>query len=117
MAMLRSTGRSAALALVAAAALVAALAGTAARAAPDTYTLPEPTAQFKPPPEAAQAAGFQAAQENCLTCHSADYVAMQPPKKGQAFWDAEVTKMIKVYRAPIAAEQAKAIAAYLGATY
>jgi sulfite dehydrogenase (cytochrome) subunit B len=42
---------------------------------------------------------------------------MQPPKKGPAFWEAEVTKMIKVYRAPIEAEQAKAIAAYLGATY
>ncbi|MEE7491897.1 sulfite:cytochrome C oxidoreductase subunit B, partial [Methylobacterium oryzae] len=36
---------------------------------------------------------------------------------GQAFWDAEVAKMIKVYRAPIAEEQARAIAAYLGATY
>ncbi|WP_457107758.1 SorB family sulfite dehydrogenase c-type cytochrome subunit [Methylobacterium sp. P5_C11] len=98
-------------------ALAAALAGTEVRAAPETYALPEPTAQFRPAPEAAHAAGFQAAQENCLTCHSADYVAMQPPKKGQAFWDAEVAKMIKVYRAPITEAQAKAIAAYLGATY
>jgi sulfite dehydrogenase (cytochrome) subunit B len=98
-------------------AAVLALAATSARAAPDTYALPEATAQFRPAPDAAHAAGFQAAQENCLTCHSADYVAMQPPKKGQAFWDAEVAKMIKVYRAPIAEEQAKAIAAYLGAAY
>ena len=93
------------------------LAATAARAAPDTYALPEPTAQFKVPPDAGHAAGFQAAQENCQTCHSADYVAMQPPRKGAAFWDAEVAKMVKVYHAPIEAEQAKAIAAYLGATY
>ncbi|WP_457107743.1 SorB family sulfite dehydrogenase c-type cytochrome subunit [Methylobacterium sp. P5_C11] len=101
----------------AAVALTAALAVTAARAAPETYALPEPTAQFRPAPEAPHAAGFRAAQENCLTCHSADYIAMQPPKKGQAFWDAEVTKMIKVYRAPIEEQQAKAISAYLGATY
>ena len=98
-------------------ALALVLAATAARAAPDTYTLPEPTAQFRPAPDAAHAPGLQAAQENCLTCHSADYIAMQPPKKGQAFWDAEVAKMIKVYRAPIADDQAKAIAAYLGAAY
>jgi sulfite dehydrogenase (cytochrome) subunit B len=103
--------------LASAAALASALAATAARSAPDTYALPEPTAQFRASPDPAQAAGFQAAQENCMTCHSVDYVAMQPPRKGQAFWDAEVTKMIKVYRAPIAEEQAKAIAAYLGATY
>jgi mono/diheme cytochrome c family protein len=95
----------------------AALAGTAAPAAADTYALPEPTAQFKAPPDSGHAAGFQAAQENCMTCHSADYIAMQPPKKGQTFWDAEVTKMIKVYHAPIEDQQAKAIAAYLGATY
>ncbi|MCJ2062681.1 cytochrome c [Methylobacterium sp. J-088] len=98
-------------------ALGLALAATAALAAPDTYALPEPTAQFKAPPDAGHAAGFQAAQENCMTCHSADYIAMQPPGKGQAFWDGEVAKMVKVYRAPIAAEQARAIAAYLGATY
>ncbi|MEE7493708.1 SorB family sulfite dehydrogenase c-type cytochrome subunit [Methylobacterium oryzae CBMB20] len=100
-----------------AAALAPAPVTTAALAAPETYALPEPTAQFRPAPDAAHAPGFQAAQENCLTCHSADYVAMQPPRKGQAFWDAEVAKMIKVYRAPIAEEQARAIAAYLGAAY
>ena len=99
------------------AAVLAALFGTAARAAPETYALPEPTAQFRAPSDAGHAAGFQAAQENCMTCHAADYVAMQPPRKGSAFWEAEVTKMVKVYHAPIAAQQAKAIAAYLGATY
>lgn len=93
------------------------LTGTAACAAPETYALPEPTAQFKAPPDEGHAAGFQAAQENCMTCHSTDYIAMQPPRKGQAFWDAEVAKMIKVYHAPIEPQQAKAIAAYLGATY
>ena len=113
----RAAAVTRAAALAATLAGTAALAATAARAAPESYALPEPTAQFRPAPDGAHASGFQAAQENCQTCHSADYVAMQPPKKGQAFWDAEVAKMIKVYRAPIAEEQAKAIAAYLGATY
>ncbi len=103
--------------LALAAVLAAGLAAPAARAAPDTYALPEPTAQFRPAPDAGHAAGFQAAQESCMTCHAADYVAMQPPKKGQAFWEAEVAKMIKVYRAPIDGQQAAAIAAYLGAAY
>jgi sulfite dehydrogenase (cytochrome) subunit B len=104
-------------ALLCAAILPASLAATAARAAPETYALPEPTAQFKPAPDARLAPGFEAAQANCMTCHSVDYVTMQPPKKGEAFWTAEVAKMIKVYRAPIEEQQAKAIAAYLGATY
>jgi len=115
--MLRSTGRSAALARAAAFAVLPTLAGTVALAAPDTYALPEPTAQFKPPPDPSYAPGFQAAQENCMICHSVDYIAMQPPKKGQAFWDAEVAKMIKVYGAPIEEADGRAIAAYLSNTY
>ncbi len=42
---------------------------------------------------------------------------MQPPGKGAAFWESEVTKMVKVYHAPIDEGQAKAIAAYLTDTY
>ena len=99
------------------AALLAFVLASAAQAVPDTYALPEPTAQFKPAPDAGHAAGFQAAQENCMTCHSPDYVAMQPPNKGAAFWDAEVNKMVKVYHAPIEPAPVKAIAAYLGAAY
>ena len=41
----------------------------------------------------------------------------QPPGKGQAFWDAEVQKMIKVYHAPVDEADAKAIADYLAKTY
>ena len=53
--------------------------------------LPEETTQF------IEAPGAEAARNNCLACHSADYIATQPPKKGQAFWAAEVQKMIKAY--------------------
>lgn len=97
-------------------ALLVCLAGPL-RAAPLDYALPEPTAQLKPPADASLAAGFEAAQGNCMACHSADYLAMQPPGKGAAFWSSEVGKMVKVYHAPIADADAKAIAAYLAATY
>ena len=86
-------------------------AATLALAEPVTYDLPEETAVLKTGP------GLEAAQSNCMACHSADYLAMQPPKRGKAFWDAEVTKMIKTYGAPIAEADAKAIADYLAQTY
>lgn len=89
-----------------------ALAGVAL-AMPKTYQLPAETAVLKPGP----GPGFEAAKNNCMSCHSVDYVNFQPPKKGQAFWDAEVQKMIKVYRAPIDEADAKAIAEYLAKTY
>jgi hypothetical protein len=42
---------------------------------------------------------------------------MNSPFLNAAGWDAEVTKMIKAYGAPIDDEDAKAIAAYLKANY
>ena len=86
-------------------------AASAAMAGPVTYDLPEETAVLKPGP------GLDTAQSNCVACHSADYIAMQPPRRGKAFWDAEVSKMIKTYGAPIAEADAKAIADYLAQTY
>ena len=94
-------------------------AGTAV-AEPRSYALPEPTAQLRAPQggtDTTHIIGFEAAQANCMSCHSVDYIAMQPPGKGKAFWEAVVSKMIKVYHAPIAEADAKVIAAYLTATY
>lgn len=85
----------------------------ASLAAPLSYDLPEETARLKPGPQP----GFEVAQNNCTACHSADYVNTQPPGKGQAFWDGEVQKMIKVYHAPIDEADGKAIADYLAKTY
>jgi sulfite dehydrogenase (cytochrome) subunit B len=82
-----------------------------ALAEPKTYELPDETATFKPGP------GVEFAENNCAACHSADYINFQPPKKGAAFWEAEVQKMIKVYHAPIEEADAKAIADYLAKTY
>ncbi|WP_336491080.1 cytochrome c [Methylobacterium nigriterrae] len=101
--------------LIGAAALIL-TSGLAALAGPRTYAFPEATAQLRPAP-AGHEKGLQAAQSNCMACHSVDYIAMQPPKKGEAFWASEVTKMIKVYHAPIGEADGKAIAAYLTEAY
>jgi mono/diheme cytochrome c family protein len=94
-------------------AAVAGLAPGSATAAPVSYALPEETAAFKPGPN------LEVAQNNCSACHSADYISTQPrgPKFKKDFWQAEVTKMIKVYGAPIDDEDAAKIVDYLAATY
>jgi mono/diheme cytochrome c family protein len=85
----------------------------AASAKPISYELPDETAVFKPGP------GIEAAQGNCAACHSADYINAQPrgEKLKREFWQAEVTKMIKVYGAPIDDGDAAKIVDYLTATY
>jgi predicted secreted protein len=90
--------------------LAVAAAASSAIAAPMVYQLPPETAVLKPGPGVETAAV-------CQACHSADYVATQPPGKGKAFWQAEVQKMIKVYKAPIGEDDAAVIANYLAATY
>jgi hypothetical protein len=79
-------------------------------ASPIAYQLPQEAAALKPGP------GVESAQV-CIACHSADYISTQPPKKGKAFWGAEVQKMIKAYKAPITESDAAAIADYLAASY
>jgi cytochrome c5 len=56
--------------------------------------------------------GSDAINNNCLVCHSAGMVLNQPalPK---AAWQAEVDKMIHVYKAPVAPEDVAAIVDYL----
>jgi sulfite dehydrogenase (cytochrome) subunit B len=77
---------------------------------PLVYRLPEETAELKPGP------GVETAIV-CQACHSADYITTQPPGKGKAFWQAEVQKMIKTYKAPIAESDAAVIVDYLASTY
>ena len=94
-------------------AAIVALGAAAAFAAPVNYTLPEETAAFKPGPN------VDVVQNNCTACHSADYIRTQPrgEKFKRDFWQAEVTKMIKVYGAPIDEQDAPKIVDYLAATY
>ena len=54
---------------------------------------------------------------NCQACHSLDYIPMNSPFPNAALWDAEITKMIKAYGAPIDDGDAKAIAEYLKKNY
>jgi sulfite dehydrogenase (cytochrome) subunit B len=105
--------RSSVLALAATAAVTAALGLVSVYAAPIGYKLPEETAAFKPGPN------LEVVQNNCTACHSADYIAIQPqgPKYKKDFWQAEVTKMIKTYGAPIDEADVPKIVEYLAATY
>jgi mono/diheme cytochrome c family protein len=59
------------------------------------------------------------AQNNCTACHSPDYIRMQPqgPAYKKDFWQAEVTKMIKVFGAPIDEAEVPKIVEYLSQTY
>jgi mono/diheme cytochrome c family protein len=82
-----------------------------AQAKPRSIVLPEETATF------IEAPGAETTRNNCLACHSADYIATQPPGKGQAFWAAEVHKMIKAYKAPIDPADAETIIEYLSKNY
>jgi sulfite dehydrogenase (cytochrome) subunit B len=99
--------------LLPALAAIAALGAGAATAAPLNYAVPEETAAFKPGPN------LDVVQNNCTACHSADYISTQPrgEKFKRDFWQAEVTKMIKVYGAPIDEADVGKIVDYLAATY
>ena len=99
--------------LLLALAAVAGLGVVAAAAAPVNYTLPEEAATFKPGPN------LEVVQNNCTACHSADYIKTQPQgeKFKKDFWAAEVTKMIKVYGAPIDDADVGKIVEYFAATY
>jgi mono/diheme cytochrome c family protein len=59
--------------------------------------------------------GAGPANNNCLACHSADMVLNQPALT-RAAWQAEVSKMINIYKAPVAAADAAAIVDYLTRT-
>jgi mono/diheme cytochrome c family protein len=61
--------------------------------------------------------GADRVQGHCAACHSLDYIRMNSPFLDAAGWDAEVTKMIKAFGAPISAADAKIISDYLKANY
>ena len=88
-----------------------AAAGAVAPATGLKIELPKETATLKPGP------GVDAANAQCITCHSADYILTQPRDKPFAFWKAEVEKMKKVYGAAIPDDQIDPIANYLTRSY
>jgi cytochrome c5 len=56
--------------------------------------------------------GVETVTNNCLTCHSTGMIINQPAL-ARATWDAEVRKMIGVYKAPIAPEDIATIVTHL----
>jgi sulfite dehydrogenase (cytochrome) subunit B len=64
-----------------------------------------------------KADGLDKVEGNCAACHSLDYIQMNSPFLKPAGWDAEVTKMIKAFGAPIDDADAKAITDYLNKNY
>jgi len=61
--------------------------------------------------------GLDKVEGNCGACHSLAYIQMNSPFLNAAGWDAEVTKMIKAFGAPIGDADAKDISAYLAKNY
>jgi hypothetical protein len=74
------------------------------------WKLPPETAKFERGP------GVEVALGQCLLCHSADYISIQPPMT-RAAWAATVTKMREKYGAPIQPDYTNAIVNYLAKTY
>ena len=63
------------------------------------------------------APGREVVEHNCASCHSLDYLRINSPFLDRRAWQAEITKMTNVFGAPIAPEDANAIADYLAKNY
>jgi sulfite dehydrogenase (cytochrome) subunit B len=61
-------------------------------------------------------AGVEVTRQQCVSCHSTDYIVMQPRGNAKQ-WDGVVTKMIKVFGAPVSDQDAKTIVEYLATQY
>ena len=70
-----------------------------------TVDLPDSGRMFPGP-------GSDAINNNCLACHSAGMVLNQPALSKSA-WQAEVTKMVQFYKAPVSEGDVPAIVDYL----
>lgn len=73
---------------------------------PQAFTLPPAVYDFKDGPNLATV------RANCLVCHGAEYVYVQPPFTA-AVWTAEVNKMRNAYKANIADADIPLIVDYL----
>ena len=76
-----------------------------------------PATADEKPVQLKQAPGLDKVEANCAACHSLDYIQMNSPFPNAAVWDAEVTKMIKTFGAPIDDADAIVIKDYLKKNY
>jgi sulfite dehydrogenase (cytochrome) subunit B len=60
--------------------------------------------------------GSELTEKKCSLCHSTDYIVRQP-RGDLKRWQGVVTKMIKVYEAPIDEQEARTISEYLASAY
>ena len=82
-----------------------------------TAALVLPAVAQEKPVALKKAPGLDKVEAHCSGCHSLDYIVMNSPFPSAALWDAEVTKMIRVFGAPIGDADAKDISDYLKANY
>ena len=61
--------------------------------------------------------GLDKVRQNCIACHSLDYIPLNSPFLDEKGWEAVVTKMVKAFGAPIKPEDQKPIADYLARYY
>ena len=94
-------------------ALIAGSVAAQATALPKGIQLPPETVKLRP----SKLAGYGIATQKCAICHSADYIAYQPPGMNQTQWRAEVAKMHGTYGAPIDDTEIRLVGVYLTATY
>jgi mono/diheme cytochrome c family protein len=95
------------------AALVIGVAAGTARADVTRIELPPDGLQLKP----STLPGYAKAQANCVACHSAEYMAYQPPTAARPYWEAMVKRMKGVFKGPVDEADMPAIVEYLVKTY
>ena len=84
-----------------------------AHAAPKQIILPPETAKLRK----SRLPGYTLATQQCLICHSADYINFQAPGMNQQQWTKEVFKMQHSYGAQLSKADARSIGAYLAVAY
>jgi len=93
--------------------VIATLITPLAQAAPNKIKLPPETAKLLE----STLPGYTLATQQCLICHSADYINYQAPDMTQRQWTNEVFKMQYSYGAKFSEQEARSIGAYLAVAY
>jgi mono/diheme cytochrome c family protein len=76
-----------------------------------------PAKSEEQPIDLKNASGKDVVEGNCGSCHSLDYIQMNSPFLDSMKWEIIVSKMIKIFKAPIAEDDAKKIVDYLSKNY
>lgn len=77
-----------------------------------TSVAPAPAGLYSVITKLPEAPGYASFQNNCISCHSARYVQMQPDLSEES-WMTLVTKMQKSFGAPVPDSSVKEIVQYL----